>query len=138
MFSEIFPVICALLGIIVLMILMCFAARWLHNRFNTGMFGSGQRTVKIIECIGIAQDKQLMIVSVGRKIMLLGVTPNSVNKICDLEEEDLLSEENGNIPSESGFMKSLKKAFEERNRTGENESDTLYKEDGRNEKKDDF
>ena len=116
------------------MFLSYFAARWLNNRFNTGMFGSGQRSVKIIECIGIAQDKQLIIVSVGRKLMLLGVTPNSVNKICDLEEEDLASENDADIPSEPGFMKSLKKAFSERNRSEEGAADTLYKEDERNEK----
>ena len=69
--------------------------------------------------------------------MLLGVTPSSVNKICDLDEEDLLSEDGTDIPSESGFMKSLKKAFAEKNISGGNESDTLYKKDERNEK-DDF
>ena len=117
------------------MFLTYFAARWMNNRFSSGgIFGSGQRSVKIIECIGIAQDKQLMIVSVGRKLMLLGVTPNSVNKICDLDEEDLASENSGEASSESGFMKSLKKAFAERNRSEENTPDTLYKEDERNEK----
>ena len=134
MFGEVFTVICALLGIIGLIFLSCFAARWLNNRFHTGMFGSGQRSVKIIECIGIAQDKQLIIVSVGRKLMLLGVTPNSVNKICDLDEEDLASETDAGAQSDSGFIKSLKKAFAERNRSGEGEADTLYKEDERNEK----
>lgn len=137
MFSEVFSVICALLGCIGLIVLAGFASRWLHNRFNTGTFGSGQRTVKIIECIGIAQDKQLMIVSVGRKFMLLGVTPNSVDKICDLDEEDLSLPEDSGIASESGFMKSLKKAFAERNESKESNPDTLYKEDERDEK-DDF
>ena len=119
------------------MFLTFFAARWLNNRFHTGAFGSGQRTVKIIECIGIAQDKQLMIVTVGSKTMLLGVTPNSVSKICDLDEEDLAVPEGTDTSSESGFMKSLKKAFAERNRNAESKPDTPYKEDGRNEK-DDF
>lgn len=138
MFSEVFTVICALLGIIGLLLLAGYAHRWLSNHFSNGIFGSGQRSVKIIECIGIAQDKQLMIVSVGRKLMLLGVTPNSVSKICDLDEEDLVSENDAEIPSatgfEAGFMKSLKKAFAERNRSEESTPDTLYKEDERNEK----
>ena len=137
MFGEVFNVICALLGTIGLMILACFAARWLRNRFNTGMFGSGQRSVKIIECIGIAQDKQLMIVSVGKRIMLLGITPNSVSKICDLDQEDLVSENDAEISPEPGFMKSLKKAFAERNRNDGNAPDTLCKEDEQNEE-DDF
>ena len=134
MFGEVFTVICALLGIIGLMFLTYFAARWLNNRFHTGAFGPGQRTVKIIECIGIAQDKQLMIVTVGKKIMLLGVTPNSVSKICDLDEDDLPASEDNGIPAESGFMKSLKKAFAERNQNAGSDADTLYKKDERNEK----
>lgn len=92
--------------------------------------------IKIIECTGVAPDKQLMIVEVGNKRMLIGVTPNSVNKICDLDEDDILLYENSDtvpaVPAESGFMRSLKKAFSERNK-----ENIQNKEDGRNEK-DDF
>ncbi|MCH5193180.1 MAG: flagellar biosynthetic protein FliO [Oscillospiraceae bacterium] len=134
MFGEVFTVICALLGVIGLMILGFYAARWLNKRFNIGGFStSGQRTVKIIEYTGIAQDKQLMIVSVGKKIMLLGVTPTSVNKICDLDEEDLAVPDGEDAESGSGFMQSLKKAFAEKNQDAGNKSEK----DLRNEK-DDF
>ena len=133
MFGEVFTVICALLGIIGLMFLSFYAARWLNKRFNIGGFStSGQRTVRIIEYTSIAQDKQLMIVAVGRKIMLLGVTANSVNKICDLDEEDLICKDT-EPASESGFMQSLKKVFAEKNQDAGNKSE----EDLRNEK-DDF
>lgn len=130
MFGEVFTVICALLGIIGLMFLAFYAARWLNKRFNIGGFStSGQRTVRIIEYIGIAQDKQLMVVSAGKKLMLLGVTPNSISKICDLDEEDLAVKDEG-IPSESGFMQNLKKVFAEKNQDAGNKSE----EDLRNEK----
>ena len=130
MFGEVFTVICALLGIIVLIFLAFYADGWLRKRFNIGGFSaSGQRTVKIIEYTGIAQDKQLMIVSVGKKIMLLGVTANSVSKICDLDEEDLVTPDEG-MTSESGFMQSLKKVFAEKNKDAGNKSE----EDLRNEK----
>ncbi|MDE5859328.1 MAG: flagellar biosynthetic protein FliO [Oscillospiraceae bacterium] len=132
MFSEVFTVICALLGIIVLMFLTYFAARWLNKHFNMGGFSSGQRSVKIIECISIAQDKQLMVITVGRKNMLIGVTPNSVTKICDLDEEDLLAAESEDNPAESGFMQSFKKVFAEKKQGG-----NKAEEDLRNEK-DDF
>lgn len=136
MFGEIFTVVCALLGIIGLMFLAFYAARWLNRHFSGGLFGGGQKTVKIIECVGIAQDKQLMIIQIGSKYMLIGVTPNAINKICDLEETDIAFSENSEtvpaVSAESGFMRSLKKALAERNR--ENTQNT---EDGRNEK-DDF
>lgn len=130
MFGEVFTAICALLGIIVLIFLAFYAAGWLRKRLNIGGFSaSGQRTVKIIEYTGIAQDKQLMVVSVGKKLMLLGVTPNSISKICDLDEEDLTVKDEG-IPSESGFLGNLKKVFAEKNQDAGNKSE----EDLRNEK----
>ena len=136
MFSEVFTVICALLGIIGLMFLAFYAARWLNKHFNGGGFGGSRRMIKIIECTGVAPDKQLMIVEVGNKCMLIGVTPNSVNKICDLDREDVELYESGDtvpaVPAETGFMRSLKRAFAERNK-----ENTQNKEDGRNEK-DDF
>lgn len=132
MFSEVFTVICALLGIIGLIFLAYFAARWLNKRFNMGGFAYGQRTVKIIECVSIAQDKQLMIVAVGRKNMLIGVTPNAVTKICDLDEEDMPAPESGDASAESGFMRSFKKVFAEKNQDGSKAEEEL-----RNEK-DDF
>lgn len=136
MFSEIFTVVCALLGIIGLMFLAFYASRWLNKHFNSGGFGGGRKMIKIIECTGVAPDKQLMIVEVGNKCMLIGVTPNAVNKICDLDREDVELYESGDtvpaVPAESGFMRSLKRAFAERNK-----ENIQNKEDGRNEK-DDF
>ncbi|MGN0675045.1 MAG: flagellar biosynthetic protein FliO [Oscillospiraceae bacterium] len=137
MFDEIFTVICALLGIIGLLFLTFYAARWLNKRYHTGGFGMQNRLIKIVECVGVAQDKQLMIVTVGSKKMLIGVTPNAVNKICDLDDEDLIPPENGDTPAESGFMQSLKKAFAERNRADAGADTLEKKEDGRNEN-DDF
>ena len=130
MFGEVFTAICALLGIIVLIFLAFYAAGWLRKRLNIGGFSaSGQKTVKIIEYTGIAQDKQLLIVSVGKKIMLLGVTASSISKICDLDEEDLVVKDDG-MTSESGFMQSLKKVFAEKKQDAGNKSE----EDLRNEK----
>ncbi len=139
MFGEVFTVICALLGIIGLMFLSFWFAGWLRKKFNSGGFRGGQNSIKIIESIGIAQDKQLMIITVGNKTMLLGVTTGSVSKICDLDESDIADED---VPEPSGFMQSLKKAFAEKNRA--EEIPEMYgggsernEKDGRNEK-DDF
>lgn len=133
MFGEVFTVVCALLGIIGLMFLAFYASRWLNKRVNSGGFGgAGQKAVRIIECTGIAPDKQLMIIKVGKRTMLIGVTPNAVNKICDLDEEDVYLPADETVPAESGFMQSLKKAFAEKSA-----QNSRSKEDGRNEK-DDF
>lgn len=136
MFGEVFTVVCALLGILGLMFLAFYASRRLNKYFNGGGFGGSRKMIKIIECTGVAPDKQLMIVEVGDKLMLIGISPNSVNKICDLDREDIELYESGDtvpaVPAESGFMRSLKRAFAERSK-----DNTQNKEDGRNEN-DDF
>ncbi len=134
MFDEIFTIVCALLSVIGLLFLTFYAYKWLNKQRMSGGFGYNNRSVKVLEYTAIAQDKQLMIVSVGSKKMLLGVTPNAVTKICDLDDSDISVAEDAPT-GESGFMKSLKKAFAERNRTDAESLES--KEDGRNEK-DDF
>lgn len=134
---EIFTVICALLGIIGIIFLSLYAVGWLKKRLHGGSFGNMGNAVRIRECIGIAQDKQLMIITVGSKTMLIGVTVNSVNKICDLDEEDIAAYETGTDSSEGGFIQSLKKALAERNGANAAEAENPEsKKDGRNEKND--
>ena len=136
MFDEIFSVICALLGVIGLIFIAFYAYGWLNKHRVGGLGNTQNRAIKIIEYVGIAQDKQLMIVTVGSKKMLLGVTANAVTKICDLDDEDLPTE-NVDAQAEGGFMKSLKKAFAERNKGNAEIEATMKNEDGRNEN-DDF
>jgi len=134
MIGDVFTVICALLGVIGLMFLTFYAYKWLNKQRMSGGFGYNNRSIKIVEYVSIAQDKQLMIVTVGSKKMLLGVTPNAVTKICDLDDEDIAFYESEPEDEESGFMKTLKKAFAEKNKVS---AETVEnKEDGRNEKND--
>lgn len=136
MFSEVFTVICALLGIVGLLFLSAYAVKWLNKRFGMNGFGFSGRSIKIRECVGIAQDKQLMIVTVGSKTMLIGVTANAVSKICDLDEEDLAADEAADS-SENSFMKSFKKAFAERKRqSAKNEEIPESEKDAGNESND--
>ncbi len=132
--GEVFTVVCALLGVIGLLFLTFYAYKWLNKQRMSGGFGYNNRSIKIVEYVSIAQDKQLMIVTVGSKKMLLGVTPNAVTKICDLDDEDIVTMDNEFEEEDVGFMKSLKKAFAERNKV--NAETFENKEDGRNEKED--
>ena len=109
--SDFFTVICALLGVIGLLFLTYYAVRWLNKRSHGVGFGGGKNKIQIIECLGIAQDKQLLAIKAGKKAMLLGVAPNSVTKLCDLDEDDVAIMEQQDEESEGGFAESLKKAF---------------------------
>lgn len=100
------------IGVIGLIFLTYFGAKWLNKKFRYNGISGSSNGIKVIECIGIAQDKQLMVVSVGKKNMLLGITPAAVTKICDLDEDDIT----GLLTSpaqikDSSFLSNLKKAF---------------------------
>lgn len=122
--SELMLVICSLLGVIGLIFLTYYATRWLNKKFRSGgIYGSGSG-IKIIECVGIAQDKQLIAVKAGNKAMLLGVTPQSVTKLSDLDESDIEAMLPNENTSGGGFAESLKKAFANRKNAGADASDT--------------
>ncbi len=128
-------VFCSLLGIIGLIFLTYYATKWLSKKFrSTGRNGS-QSGIRIVDCIGIAADKQLIVVRAGNKAMLLGVAPGSVTKLADLDESDmLLIEEPASGDSGQGFMEVLKKAISGKNAGGDSagnmETGDFEQEDG--------
>lgn len=128
--------ICSLLGVIGLIFLVYYGTRWLNKKFRSTGWNGLERGIKIIDCIGVAQDKQLLVVKVGKKGMLLGVAPNSITKLCDIDDDDISdmqreTEENSSV----SFSESFKKAFFKKN-TEENGS---AREDGKeNNEKNDF
>lgn len=128
-------VICSLLGVIGLIFLVYYGTRWLNKKFRSTGWNGLERGIKIIDCIGIAQDKQLMVVKVGKKGMLLGVAPNSISKLCDIDDDDISDMQRETEEKSSvSFSESLKNAFF-KNNNAENGS---VQEDGKenNEKND--
>lgn len=128
MSTEVLMAFVSLLGVIGLIFLTYFGTRWMSKKFHIGGFnGSAGKGIKVIECTGITPDKQLMIVSVGKKHMLLGITSTSISKICDLDDGDLEVFQVSPIKeTESSFLNNLKKAFAE-NVRGDSKSDSLSK-----------
>lgn len=133
---NVIMMICSLLGVIGLIFLVYYGTRWLNKKFRSTGWNGLERGIKIIDCIGVAQDKQLLVVKVGKKGMLLGVAPNSITKLCDIDDDDISdmqreTEENSSV----SFSESFKKAFFKKN-TEENGS---AREDGKeNNEKNDF
>ncbi len=138
--SDYFMVIAALLGVVGLLFLTFYATKWLNKRFHGGGLNGRQNGIKIVECTGIAPDKQLVVVKVGSKSMLLGVTPNSVTKLSDLDERDMIMLEQNNAQSgSSSFLDNLKNAVAGRGGSVGSENGDVKQEEfcGKNEN-DDF
>lgn len=101
---EYFQMIMALLGVLALVWLMF----WAMKKFNARVSLYDSKHMKILERINLGPDKMLLLVSVCGKCMVLGVTANHTEKICDLDltEEELCAQnaEGGN-PSFAESMK---------------------------------
>ena len=70
--------------------------------------------MKVLERTMFGQDKSLVVVKIGDKIMLLGVTAHHIEKIADLDESDLSQAALGQaVPVNGTFLENLKKATRE-------------------------
>lgn len=103
-----FTLIISLAFIIGLIFLTKYCAKWLNKRVRI----SSSATVKILERVNLGPDKALMIVSVAEKYMLLGVTQEHIEKIADLEKDDIKNLLNPVTPEKNGsFTSQLLKAI---------------------------
>lgn len=104
---EIVTLLLSLLGVIALIVFMYMGSRWLNKRVSS----STLRTMKVIERLSITGDKSLVIVKVGKKNLLIGVSPQRIEKLTELEDEDLELPPTENTDSIGGsFMSNLKQA----------------------------
>ncbi len=83
--KEIITIIMSLAGVIFLIFLTYYAANWLNKRVRF----SGNTTVKVVEKINLGPDRAIMIISIGEKYMLIGVTSQHIEKISDLDKTDM-------------------------------------------------
>ncbi len=94
---EYFQMIMALVGVLALVFLLF----WLMKKLNKRVMVSDSRHMKVLERINLGPDKMLLLVSVCGKCMVLGITSNHAEKICDLEqtEEELTRRDENENPS---------------------------------------
>ena len=103
---EYFKLIMALIGVLALV----FVLFWLMKKLNSRVYMSSGRSLKVLERVNIGQDKCLLLISVCGKCMVVGVSPNHTEKLCDLEQTEeeiigVIENKNGENPS---FMESMK------------------------------
>ncbi len=102
--------IMALVGVLALVFLIF----WIMKKFNARVSLYDSRNMKILERINLGPDKMLLLVSICGKCMVLGVTSNRAEKICDLEfTEDELAPKSEN-PSFSESFKTVLENFKKK------------------------
>lgn len=132
-------VIFSLLGVIGLIFLVYFGTRWINKKFRSTSWNSLDDGIKIIDCLGIAQDKQLLVIKAGKKGMLLGVSTNSITKICDIDDDDIEEMQRGLAEkTDTPFSDIFRKAFS-KNNSEKTDADASEREDGKKDNEfDDF
>lgn len=123
--SVVFSLIGGLFLFVIILFLAWFCAKWLGTHYGVPAKGS---KIKILERCAIGTDRSLMIVRVGEKVWLLGVTAHNVSMITELNAEDFAQEEqliNGSFVQNQKFPKDfsqiLKNAFDKKNDNSEKE-----------------
>ncbi len=86
------------IGVIGLIFLLFWAMKKLNKRVS---IGSGSR-LRVLDRVSLGKDGMLLVISAAGKLMLIGVTPQRVEKLCDLDqtEEDYLSALSENNPKD--------------------------------------
>lgn len=112
-------VLVLLLGFGLVLALAYGCTRFLGKHYGGGPgLGSGGY-IKIIDKAALGQDRMLCIVQVAGKTLLLGVTAHSVQRLCRLEEKDLVSLSAD--PAPSPFSDILKGMLGKRPESGKGE-----------------
>ena len=80
------------IGVLGLIAVLFYALRKLNKRISTG----GGR-LKVLDRISIGRDGMLLVISVCGKVMLVGVTSQRIEKLCDLDvtEEEYSADRQG-------------------------------------------
>ncbi len=84
MFEEILSIVLMLLLVIGVFVAAYFTSKFVGGRYQTSMT-KGKQRIDIIERKTIGKDQYLLLVKVEGKTLLLGATPQNVNKLDELE-----------------------------------------------------
>lgn len=134
---EYVQLVCALIGVIGLILLFFWALR----KLNKGILTTGGKRLKILDRASLGGEKSVVVVSVAGKCMVLGITSGRIDKIDDLDmtEEEYLEQlypTDGNNTS-SGFFAAFTDALAKNMKSmKKNSSDS--KNSRRGEKSDEF
>jgi flagellar biogenesis protein FliO len=80
---QVLQMIISLLGLLGLFFLMIFGLRRLSGRISA--FGSER--LRVVDRVVLGQGSMIMVVNVGGKLVLVGATPQKIEKIADLDAE---------------------------------------------------
>lgn len=88
--SSIAGSILELVVLLIIFVLILFAAyyvsKWIGKK---GMPGSRKGNIELIEAFRLNQTKQILIIRAGVKYLLVGITKDNMEFLCEMKEDEL-------------------------------------------------
>jgi flagellar protein FliO/FliZ len=109
-----------LIGGLALILLLIFGLSWFVKRFNQGGFTQNP-AIKMLAAMPLGTRERLMLVEVGGKQILLGITPTQITNLQVFDEPVIVSK-NKTPPDSSDFSQKLM-AILQKNTANANPSD---------------
>lgn len=97
------------LGLIIVLCLF-FACIWMMRKMGNLSINS-RENMKVISALSLGMREKLILVQVGKKQLLLGVTPGRIDNLLVLEGEQQLFQQSSNKQAEGEFSKKLKQVI---------------------------
>ena len=102
----------SLVGGLALILILIFGLSWFVKRFSQGGFVQNQ-TIKMISAMPLGTRERIMLIDVGGKHILLGLTPTQINTL-HVFEEPVVTASDKNV-SNSDFSKKLMSILQQKN-----------------------
>lgn len=115
--GELFTLLGMLLTVALVLLLAWLVTRYLAGRGAGWNLPLGKKAqMKILEQLPLGRDQRLVLVRVGERVFLLGITPKDISKLDELSEEEAArwAEENGDGSAErpaAGFRELLQETL---------------------------
>ncbi len=112
--NSVFGAIMLILLIVIIAVAAYFTTKMVGvktMRRAKGYFG--KKTMYIVDSLSLGKDKSIVLVQIGGKVYLLGVSPGSINLLCDDDRMDFSVSETAGQASGPGPIEPAQKEFEE-------------------------
>ena len=116
---EIKSLLWVLVATVLILALAYWFTRYVVGRLAGGKFLGRQGRITVLEQVSVGKDQRLLLVQMGDKVYLLGVTPGGITRLETLSAEGAAGWTAGENPpdapaSSMGFREALRKVMNQR------------------------
>lgn len=90
--EKVFTALGILLVLIAILYLSYVCTRYVGQKAGAGGFGGSSRNIHILEQKMLSRDGSVAIVQISGKLYLVGVTPQNISLLTEIEDESLIKE----------------------------------------------